>query len=211
MFRDASGPFGDRTWRLPTRRAGTWVAVSVDLWAMPTLARIDEHGTTRTHFGPSCTPTQSRERAAAANQPADTFGDDDLAALMSDGTPGVIYVWSPHMPLSVDAYHHVVRATADLGVTMTALLDRAVDLSYAESIAASAAIPEDARRTFRSVELTFRNATVHARRSLSTQTAVYSDWPFRAIGTGPDIAPSSRTGSRTQMVSIHRFLKRDSS
>ena len=173
--------------------------MSVDLWAMPTLARIDEHGTTRTHFGPSCTPTQSRERAAAVNQPADTFGDDDLAALMSDGTPGVIYVWSPHMPLSVDAYHHVVRVTADLGVTMTALLDRAVDPSYAESIAASSAIPEDARRTLRSVELTFRNATVHAPSLL-----VYADG--RVLGLA---VPGYRDGAGYRAVIENRLENTD--
>ena len=162
MFRDATGPFGDRTWRLATRRLGTWVALSVDPWALPTLTRIDEHGTTRIRFEPSCTLTRSHERALPIDPPADTFSDDDLAALVSDGTPGVIYVWSPHMPLSVDAYHQVVQASEDLGVTMTALLDPGVDPGYAKTVAGSSAIPKGALRPFRSVDLRFRNATMHA-------------------------------------------------
>lgn len=162
MFQDAGGPLGGRAWRLPTRRLGTWVAVNVDPGSMPTLARVDEYGTTRIRFGPGCAPAHSRERAAASAESRGVFGDPDLAALVSDGAAGVIYVWSPHMPLSVDAYHHITRAAKDLSVPLTALLDPAVDPSYARATAKSAAIPDTALRPFRSVELMFRNATVHA-------------------------------------------------
>lgn len=161
-FQDAGGPLGGRAWRLPTRRLGTWVAVNVDPWAMPTLSRVDEDSTTRIRFGPGCAPVHSRERAAASAESGGAFGDADLAALVSDGAAGVIYVWSPHMPLSVDAYRHITRAAKDLNVPLTALLDPAVDPGYARATAETATIPETALRPFRSVELMFRNATVHA-------------------------------------------------
>ena len=160
MFQDAGGPLGGQAWRLPTRRLGIWIAMTVDPWTMPTLARVDEYGTTRVRCGPGCAPVRSREAVSAV--PAGAFGDADLAALVSTGAAGVIYVWSPHMPLSVDAYHHITRAAEDVGLPVTALLDPAVDPSYARATAEASAIPKPALSRFRSVELIFRNATVHA-------------------------------------------------
>ncbi len=81
---------------------------------------------------------------------------------MSDGAKGVIYVWSPHMPLSVDAFRHVASATEALGVALTVVVDPAGDPAYARAMARSAEMPVQAVRPFSSVELLFRNATVHA-------------------------------------------------
>ena len=159
VFRDAEGPYGDRVWRLPTDRLGTWAAVSVDPQLTPTLARIDARDTLRISFGPLCEPRRSVQRHTDA---VSDGAFDDVSVLVGDGRPGVIYIWSPHMPLSVDASQHVTRASEALGVTMTGLVDPAADIDYARSVAASAGIATRALRPFRSVELIFRNATLHA-------------------------------------------------
>ena len=162
VFRDADEPFGGRVWRLPTDQLGVWVTVGVDPGASPTLARIDGRDTLRVSFGPSCEPSRSVLRASSAAPSGGAYGDDDMTALVGDGRSGVIYVWSPHMPLSVDAYHHVTHATEALGVSLTSLLDPAADADYARRVARAAGIPQRALRPFRSVELVFRNATLHA-------------------------------------------------
>jgi hypothetical protein len=159
-YRDADGPFGAHQWRLPTHEIGTWVLLHEAVNEMPSLARIDARSTTRVTFDGECREASSSEPHAAPEK--DAFTDDDVRSLVAANAQGVIFVWSPHMPLSVDAYRTVAAVARRLQLSFTTLRDPMADAAYAEGVAREAELPASALRTFASVELSFRQATLHS-------------------------------------------------
>lgn len=162
MFPDVADPLGGRSWRLPTRQLGAWIVVTIDPDLRPTLTRIDAREARRITFDDACSVEQRVQPMQAGASGAGAFDDDSLRALVGSHRVGVIYVWSPHMPLSVDGYRSVARVARDLGIAMTAVLDPNANARYAQAVASSARLPADALTPFRSVEMVFRNATTHA-------------------------------------------------
>lgn len=90
------------------------------------------------------------------------FTDDDLQQTLRRLDTGVIFLWSPHMPLSVSGYDSISAAADRLGLPLVPLLDPMADAGYAATTATAAGIPEVALRPLASIELTFRNLTTHA-------------------------------------------------
>lgn len=162
VFPDAGDLSGTKTWRLPTDHLGVWAVVSVDRGLDPTLARVEAWETRRVTFDKSCTASTEVLRRTPPPSESRLFDDEALAALMKREPAGVICVWSPHMPLSVDACQLVGRVTRDLRVAATLLLDPNANDAYARTTALAAGLPADAIRPFHSVELVFRQATMHA-------------------------------------------------
>ncbi len=162
IFQDAPGEFQTRTWRLATERLGEWAFVSVSAGDDPTLVKVDASAVQRVTFSGSCEPSIEVRKIEAADTKPNEFGNSDLERVIKEHATGIVYVWSPHMPLSVDGYGQVAEAARQLGVAMTAVLDPRADASYAESVAKENGIPQDALRTLSSSELLFRNAGMHA-------------------------------------------------
>ena len=99
--------------------------------------------------------------AAAAGQAA-RFTDAELERILATSRAVVVYVWSPHMPLSVDGVHQASMAAARLGVAFVAVADPNSDSSYAVRVALEAGLPAGAARPAHSSELASRDAFVHA-------------------------------------------------
>lgn len=158
--RDGAGVWGDaRSRHWPTRTLGTWVT-ELRPSAAPVLVRASPTGTTRIEWTAGCLPrTDDRPRPAAD---APRFTDADLQALVAAGRPGVVYVWSPHMPLSVDGYRALLAAAAPRGVAVHALLEPGADRAFAQASLARGGLPPDALRVADSVELWFRDVHLHA-------------------------------------------------
>ena len=156
------GVAGVDVWRLPTRRLGRWAVLARDADGRPTLARIDAAGEVRFRFSGACDATDTARPSATHLAPVGAMTDDVLSSLIERTGAGVIYIWSPHLPLSVDAYPHVAAAAETLGLALTALLDPAASVDYARDVGAAAGLPASSLRSFDSVELLFRNATLHA-------------------------------------------------
>jgi hypothetical protein len=146
---------------LPTVRPGAWVVYTLGPDLRVQLSRIDAREVRRISFDEACAPRQQAHSILAPPSPG-AFDDEALVELMQRTRSGVIYAWSPHMPLSVDAFEHAAAAARDLGVVITAFLDPNADPAYARETASAAGWPADSLRQFRSVELTFRNTTLHA-------------------------------------------------
>ena len=159
-YRDVDGPFGAREWRFATATLGTWVLLHEPPDGAPSLVRVDEAGATRVTFDAGCREASSFEPRPPS--PERAFSDRDLQALVASAPRGVIFVWSPHMPLSVDAYRTVSDVARHMGLSFTALRDPMSDAVYAESVAREAGMPASALRPFASVELSLRQATLHA-------------------------------------------------
>jgi hypothetical protein len=74
------------------------------------------------------------------------FDDAAMEHLLRTERRFVLCLWSPHMPLSVEAVHEVMRAAKALGVPVIPLLDPRADRAYARSVATAAQLPEAAMR-----------------------------------------------------------------
>jgi hypothetical protein len=143
----------------PTRDLGTWV-VERRHEAGTTLTRVTPADMTEAAWSPACVPTVTRRRRAVAAGPR--FSDDDLADRLRSARAGVIYLWSPHMPLSVDGVAHTRLAAGAQGLLVDVVLEPGADRAFAAAVAASHGWSDDTLRVADSVELTFRDVLVHA-------------------------------------------------
>jgi hypothetical protein len=143
----------------PTRTLGVWL-VEDRAPDHATLTRVDAASLTRLTWAADCTAaTTTRPRPAA---PPPAFSDADLAGVLAASSRGVLYLWSPHMPLSVDGYGAVVAAAKARGLAVEPLLDPAADRAFARTEAAARALPAPALRVADAVELQFRELALHA-------------------------------------------------
>jgi hypothetical protein len=143
----------------PTTIVGVWLVEDVAP-DHATLTRVDAATLTRMTWAAGCTATtQTRPRQSA---PPPAFSDADLTAVLASGARGVLYLWSPHMPLSVQGHAAVATAAQARGLTVEALLDPAADRAFAATEAADRGLPASALRVADAVELQFRELSLHA-------------------------------------------------
>ena len=149
--------------RLPTREIGTWVLVHEAAEEAPSLARVDARSTMRVSFDAQCHELSTSAAVQPGASPAaGAFTDDDVRAMLDGAPQGVVYLWSPHMPLSVDGYRTVSDLARRMRMSFTALRDPMSDAAYAAAVAREAGLPASALRTFTSIELSFRQLNLHA-------------------------------------------------
>lgn len=152
-----------------------WPTPAVGVWLVEELApdhasltRVDATSLTRISYAAGCTATTNTWPRPSAPPPA--FNDGDLAALLASGAHGVLYLWSPHMPLSVDGFAALVTAARTRGLRLEPLLDPAADRAFATTQAAARGLPTAALRVADAVELQFRELALHA-----PSAAVFAD------------------------------------
>jgi hypothetical protein len=143
----------------PTPIVGVWLVED----AAPdhaSLTRVDAGALTRMTWAADCTATTTTRPRQSAPPPS--FNDADLTAVLASGARGVLYLWSPHMPLSVDGYAAVATAARARGLNVEPLLDPAADRAFAATAAAAHGLPASAVRVADAVELQFRELALHA-------------------------------------------------
>jgi hypothetical protein len=114
---------------------------------------------------PSCAPEATvhsdREvRTSAAN----SFSDNDLRARVNakkSGDRGVIYTWSPHMPLSITGLAEIEALAKKLSFDLIVLLDPNASTELAGKVAAKHKMPNGALRKVASHELIQREVLYH--------------------------------------------------
>jgi hypothetical protein len=87
---------------------------------------------------------------------AGAFTDASLRAVLEHTTAGMIYVWSPRMPLSVRGIAEAHAAARSLGIAFTAIVADA-----AESELRSENVDTAFEHSLNSLELMYRNAALH--------------------------------------------------
>jgi hypothetical protein len=143
----------------PTSAIGVWL-VEETAAEHATLTRVAADALTRMTWTNGCAPSTERRSRPSAPPPA--FVDADLARRLATGAAGVAYLWSPHMPLSVDGIAAVTAAARARGLTVELLLDPAADRTFAAAEAAARGLPASALRVADAVELQFRELALHA-------------------------------------------------
>jgi hypothetical protein len=155
------GPTGARGIRMPTATIGVWARLTVEPGGAATLERVTAGGVDIRRFGPSCRAEMDRREAGLTVHDR-AFTDEALAARLAEGDAGVILLWSPHMPLSVDEHAELQAAAAGLKLSVAAVLDPAADPDYARRVARERGLPDSVLQPLASVELAFRGMTTHA-------------------------------------------------
>lgn len=170
---------GGSTLRIPMHnRLGSWVVlhgpsgvrgVTMERWddTQVSVRVFDEACRTRVEESPSVRPqidslsfTDRDLRAAVASTLGARGAEDGLEGQGSAGV--VVYAWSPHMPLSVDGFREIEAAADELGLRVVPVLFAGSDRDFARREATRVEMPPAALREVGSVELTMRDAQVHA-------------------------------------------------
>ena len=224
-FREADGPLGSTVVTLPTTHVGVWIVLRLLRDGSARTTRIGPQQSDHAIWTSGCT---GPSRATTATElpgsgRAGAFTDRDLERTLRRVNRGVLYLWSPHMPLSVSGMRSLESATGQLGIALEPLLDPLADARYAMQTAAAEGLPPAALRPLASVELTFRDLTTHAPsiqvfadgRLVGGMLPGYRDPDYyrtfieRQLGAPPSAQPPPQTASkpsRTAGSSAHRSV-----
>jgi hypothetical protein len=142
----------------PTDSIGVWL----ERWTMPNgtieLRRVSAAVTiAATLTEPGCSAgSVVHRRTFDPTAMRDAFTDDRLRDLVRRTGDGIIYVWSPGMPLSVAGVYEAKAAADSLGIAFTAIVD---DAEPAELRATG--VDTAFQHQLNAVDLVYRNATIH--------------------------------------------------
>jgi hypothetical protein len=93
------------------------------------------------------------------------FQDKDLDKLLSISKKthkkGLIYIWSPHMPLSLRGVHEAKKITKSKGIELTVVLDPYASADLAAKVATRESFPKAYLRPLESRVLLEKNMTLH--------------------------------------------------
>lgn len=93
------------------------------------------------------------------------FTDAALARLLDaetlPGVSGILYIWSPHMPYSVQGLAEVLALGKRLELTVVPLLDPDADAGLAARVVQARHLPREVLRPMRSNRLLERGVTLH--------------------------------------------------
>ncbi len=158
ILQPPAGP-GDVLRHWPTDALGVWLVerVAPD---ETSLTRVTADRLSRVRWSAGCAAGHDERDRPAAIAPA--FADRDLEALLRRQPRGVLYVWSPHMPLSVDGWRPLQQAASARGLAVEPLLDPQADRAFAAASLTGGGMPATALRVVDSVELQFRELALHA-------------------------------------------------
>lgn len=98
----------------------------------------------------------THHRAFSQDSLRNAFTDESLDSLLTTNNRGLIYVWSPRMPLSIKGLTEARAAAKSMGIAFTALSAESIDADFD-----ALAIPAVDRMRMESIELVYRNATIH--------------------------------------------------
>jgi hypothetical protein len=142
----------------PTSSIGVWL----ERWRMPNgtteLRRVSAAVTDAMVLDASGCASQriTHRRSFDSSTMAKAFTDETLRKLVAGTRAGVIYVWSPGMPLSISGLTEAKAAAEALGVAFTAVVADARPLELERS-----GVDPTYQRLLNSIDLVYRDATIH--------------------------------------------------
>lgn len=142
----------------PTARVGVWVERSHPDNGVTEYRHVSASETTvATLDADGCLQAVAEHRRTFNDDALrNAFTDTTLDSLLQVHTRGMVYVWSPRMPLSISGLAEARAAAGRLGIAFTAVLAE----NDPDAATTPGATPDDQRR-LESVELVYRNSTIH--------------------------------------------------
>lgn len=104
---------------------------------------------------------ESKDSKLIKNENVNLFTDLDLYSSMKKNEWGVIYVWTPYMPLSVQGIAEIKKAMKNSGGELTILLDPKATLSEAEKWVEKGLVQKNELKRAESNEIFDRGLGVH--------------------------------------------------
>jgi hypothetical protein len=140
----------------PTDSVGVWLERRMPSPGTVELRRVSIERTDVAVFGePGCSARVTvHHRTFDSSATSRDFTDARLRDLLHRDSGGMIYVWSPRMPLSIQGIAEARAAARSLGIAFTAVVAEA---DSAELLGVDSSLTH----TLGSLELVYRNATIH--------------------------------------------------
>ncbi len=155
---------GSPSVRVPTAHFAEWVAVTLPSGRPPILSRITPEVIETFRFRDECSYGVETSQMPGSDSVETLFTDAVLLDLIEDSaeSPLVVYVWAPHMPLSPDGWPELQAAAQALDMRAVPALMAHSDPAFAAREAARVGMPVSGLREIASIELSQRQAQVHA-------------------------------------------------
>ncbi|MEP6831801.1 MAG: hypothetical protein ABJB74_00345 [Gemmatimonas sp.] len=148
----------------PTNHTGTWVERWHPADGSLEVRQVSAAETRVAVFAnASCTPHFTiHRRTYNADSLRDAFTDAVLDSVIHANARGMLYVWSPRMPLSLKALPEARAAAKAMGIAFTAVVAEANNAEVRElAINSPAVVTAADQQRMESLELVYRNATIH--------------------------------------------------
>jgi hypothetical protein len=170
---------GSKTFTSPTDKIGTWVELSAHSDHSLECRNISPERTITVIWkGQDCTPLLKTDPIKGANLKGPHLTDQDLATRV-EGKSGIVYEWSPHMPLSVIGYKQAQAVAQKLHISFLPVLDPQADEKAALKAVKANGFPKEAMTRDASLELFERNMHLHY-----PSTLVFSKGKFGKLYPG---------------------------
>lgn len=162
-IRRADASNGTKVFASPADQIGHWVELRALRGGDLELVKHEPGRGTLVKWAPGCVPqVATRIDPRSIGSEPGILGDEKLAKLIARHRTGVIYSWSPQMPLSIGGLSAIEEAAAGLKLPLVTVLDPAADPKRAREALRGLKLRQPASLDrFRSIELTFRNFLLH--------------------------------------------------
>lgn len=148
-------------YRMPTQTVGQWILIENKKHGLR-MSKVDSTKNESKSWDKDCAVTSQMENYPPKQYVNNEFTDRSLKTLLVQHPVGIVYLWSPHMLLSVEGINELNEITKELGISYDVLLDSNANTSFAKATAIKIGLKKDIFRKNSALELFFRNFSVHS-------------------------------------------------
>lgn len=156
--RHFDGEKGDLKLVSPTRTFAKWFEIK--LGEKPSVHLISPQRILNVAYDGNCHATTTMN-ARIVKLDDRKFNDRELAQLIERNKTGLIYAWSPHMPLSIDGINEIKQAAAKLNLPVTFVLSPHANMEFAKKVLNEKKLPAEYLKVYDSLEMVERGSSLH--------------------------------------------------
>lgn len=153
----------DEMFRAPSTKIGRWMELQIHVNGSMVLTEIQvgSRHSWRIDARRNCFLSTTRAVRTDPKPPLEVFDDSRLEKVVRSHARGVIYAWSPHMPVSFYGLPRIADAAKKLNLSVHFVLDPHADSAQARREALRNGLPAEALLRMESLELIFRGMPNH--------------------------------------------------
>ncbi|MBT7610997.1 MAG: hypothetical protein HN576_14640 [Bacteriovoracaceae bacterium] len=152
-------------YKTPSHKIGSWIRMDIQNNKAIVLQKMTSKMIISKEFaydGNSCSGEMAvRSLKYDEKYLSQSFTDAELINSLSQNKKGIIYIWSPNMPLSVTGLKYLKKHAKKMGVHVTAVVDPNSPKSDIDALVTSGKIDKEALRPLESYDLIQRGGLIH--------------------------------------------------
>jgi len=157
-----TGDPNKRNYRSPTQNLGTWVEVLIEKEFIKVFRRTARTDVIKIWRKKDCFEKEMiKTKKLDEEYMARSFNDDTLKNIVDKYKKGVIYAWSPHMPLSVKGLKNIKKLSKEFGLKVYGVVDANSPTESVRKVASKSGISSLDQRKMESMELFMRGSALH--------------------------------------------------